>query len=56
MGFSILTDDEFLVMVADQEQLAELNEALLEMRQQGKIQIFDDGTADPLIVQLEQTN
>jgi hypothetical protein len=56
MGFSILTDNEFLQMVADQEQPAELNEALLEMRRQRKIQIFNDGSGDPLIIQLEQTN
>jgi hypothetical protein len=56
MGFSVLTDDEFLAMVADQEQPAELNQALLEMRHAGKIQIFNDGTGDPLIIQLEQTN
>ena len=56
MGFSILTDDEFLTMVAEQEQPAELNEALLEMRRQGKIQIFDDNSGDPLIIKLERTN
>lgn len=56
MGFAILTDDEFLAMVAEQEQPAELNEALLEMRRDGKIQIFNDGTGDPLIIQLERTN
>ena len=56
MGFSILTDDEFLAMVADQEQPAELNQALLEMRRNGKIQIFDDNSGDPLIIKLEQTN
>jgi hypothetical protein len=56
MNFSILTDKQFLAMVADQEQPAELNEALLEMRREGKIQIFDDGTSDPLIIQLERTN
>ena len=43
-------------MVAEQDQPAELNEALLEMRRQGTIQIFDDGTGDPLIVKAEQTN
>jgi hypothetical protein len=26
------------------------------MRREGRIQIFDDGSADPLIIKLEQTN
>ena len=56
MGFSILTDEQFLAMVASQEQPAELNRALLEMRRDGKIQIFDDNSGDPLIIKLEQTN
>jgi hypothetical protein len=56
MEFSILTDEQFLAMVAGQEQPEEFNQALLEMRREGRIQIFDDGSADPLIIKLEQTN
>jgi hypothetical protein len=55
-NFSILTDEQFLAMVADQDQPAELNQAMLELRRDGKIQIFDDGSDEPLIVKLEQTN
>ena len=50
MAFSILTDEDFLAMVADRDAPAELNDALLEMRREGKIQFFDDGSGDPLIV------
>jgi hypothetical protein len=56
MDFSILTDDEFLAMVADKGQPADLDEAMLELRREGRIQILNDGTGDPLIVKLEQTN
>jgi hypothetical protein len=56
MDFSILTDEQFLAMVADEDQPDELNQSLLEMRGEGKIQIFGDGTIDPLIIQLECTN
>ena len=56
MDFSVLTDQQFLAMVADQDQPDELNQSLLEMRREGKIQIFDDGTSDPLIIKLEHTN
>jgi hypothetical protein len=56
MQFSVLTDEEFLAMVADKDQLAELNEALLSMRRDGAIQIFDDGSGEPLLVVIEQTN
>jgi hypothetical protein len=56
MEFSILTDEQFLAMVADQDQPDELNQSLLEMRREGKIQIFGDNSGDPLIIKLEQTN
>ena len=54
--FSILTDEEFLSMVADKDAPEEFDKALLEMRREGRIQIFDDGSGEPLIVKLEQTN
>ena len=56
MPFAILTDKEFLSMVANKDAPEEFDMALLEMRREGRIQIFDDGTGDPLIVKLEQTN
>ena len=56
MPFAILTDDEFLAMVADRGQPEGLDEVILDLRHEGRIQIFDDGTGDPLIIKLEQTN
>ena len=56
MPFSILTDEEFLAMVADRGQPDEFNEALLELRREGQIQILDDASGDPLIIKVEQMN
>lgn len=56
MECSVLTDDEFLAAVADKGQLEEINEALLEIQREGRIQVFDDGSGDPLIIKLERTN
>ena len=56
MEFSILTDKEFLAAVADKDAPEEFDNALLELRREGRIQIFDDGSGEPLIVKLEQTN
>ncbi len=56
MQFAVLTDDEFLAMVADRGQPDEMNHALLAMRRDGAIQILDDGTGDPLIIKAEQMN
>ena len=56
MAYSILTDEQFLAMVADEGAPEELNDALLELRREGKVQIFDDGSKNPLIVKVEQTN
>jgi hypothetical protein len=55
-GFSILTDDEFLAMVAGKGHPDELNQAMLTLRREGRIQLFDDGSGDPLVVTLERTN
>ena len=52
----VMTDDEFLAAVADKGNPNELNQAMLELRREGKIQIFDDGSGDPLIVTVEHTN
>ncbi len=52
----VLTDDEFLAAVADKGNPDELNRAFLELRRQGKVQIFDDGSGDPIIVLVELTN
>jgi hypothetical protein len=52
----VMTDEEFLAAVADRHNPEELNNACLELRRQGRIQIFDDGSGDPLIVTIEQTN
>jgi hypothetical protein len=52
----VLTDDEFLAAVADKHNPEVLNRAFLELRREGRIQIFDDGSGDPLIVLIEQTN
>ena len=51
-----MTDDEFLAAVAGQGNPEELNLTFLELRRQGKIQIFDDGSGDPLLVMTEKTN
>jgi hypothetical protein len=56
MAFSVLTDEQFLAMVADRRQPDDLNQELLEMRREGRIQLFDDGSGDPLVIKLEQTN
>ncbi len=56
MAFRVLTDEEFLAMVADKGNPAELNEAMLALRREGRIQLFDDGTDDPLIITTERTN
>ena len=52
----ILSDNEFLAMVADRGNPDEMNRAILTLRREGRIQLFDDGSSDPLIVHLEQTN
>ena len=53
---SILSDEEFLAMVEDKGNPEELNEAILELRREGRIQLFDDGGDDPLIIATEKTN
>jgi hypothetical protein len=52
----ILSDNEFLTMVADRGNPEEMNRAILTLRQEGRLQLFDDGSGDPLVIQLEQTN
>ena len=52
----IMTDDEFLAAVADKGNPDEMNREFLELRRQGRIQIFDDGSGDPLLIVIEQTN
>ena len=49
----VLTDNEFLEKAS--EDWPEMNEALILLRQEGRIQIFDDG-GSPLIVLAEQLN
>jgi hypothetical protein len=56
MAFRVLTDEEFLAMVANKGNPAELNQAMLALRREGRIQLFDDGSDDPLIVTTERTN
>ncbi len=56
MAFRVLTDEQFLAMVASKGNPAELDEAMLALRREGRIQIFDDGTGDPLIVKTERLN
>jgi hypothetical protein len=51
-----MTDDEFLAAVADKGNPDDMNRAFLELWRQGRIQIFDDGSGDLLIVTVEQTN
>jgi len=51
-----MTDEEFLAAVAARNNPEELNQATLELRREGRIQIYDDGSGDPLIVTIEQTN
>lgn len=52
----ILSDNEFLAMVAKWNNPEEMNRAFLTLRQEGRIQLFDDGSGDPIIIQLEKTN
>lgn len=52
----VLSDEAFLRMVEPLGQPAEFNDALLELRREGRIQIYDDGSGDPYIVRIEQTN
>jgi len=56
MKSRVLTDEEFMVMVANKGNPDELNQAMLALRQEGRIQLFDDGSGDPLIVKTEQAN
>lgn len=56
MAFQVLTDEEFLASAAENGYPEELNETMLELRRGGQIQLFDDGTGDPLIVKIERTN
>ncbi len=43
-------------MVAGKDYSDEMNEVMIELRQEGKVQLFNDGSDDPLIIKLEQTN
>ena len=52
----ILTDEEFLAMVAGKGNPDEMNQAILELRREGRIQLFDDGNGDPLLITIQQTN
>ena len=52
----ILSDDEFLAMVAERGNPEEMNRAIIELRREGRIQLFDDGSGDPLVVRLHTTN
>jgi hypothetical protein len=54
-GLPVLSDEEFLWMVEPLGQPAELNDALLQLRREGRIQIYDDGSGDPYIVLIEKT-
>ncbi len=56
MAFRILTDEQFLAMVANKGNPAELDQAMLDLRREGRIQLFDDGSGDSLIVKTEQAN
>ncbi len=56
MAFRILSDEQFLAMVANKGNPAELNQAMLALRREGRIQLFDDGSDDPLIVTTERMN
>jgi hypothetical protein len=56
MKFRIVSDEEFLAMVADKGNPDELNQAMLALRREGRIQLFDDGSGDPLIVTMERVN
>ena len=56
MAFRVLTDEQFLAMVADKGNPAELDQAILTLRREGRIQLFDDGSGDPLVVKTEELN
>ena len=46
----ILSDDGFLAMVKDKGNPDEFNRAIIQLRREGRIQLFDDGSGDPLII------
>ena len=56
MAFRILTDEQFLAMVANKGNPAELDRAMPALCREGRIQLFDDGSGDPLIVKTERAN
>ncbi len=55
MALPIMTDEEFLAAVADKDYPQEFNQAMLELRREGLVQIFDD-FGEPLIVKPEWVN
>lgn len=54
-NMKILSDNEFVSMV-EKWGNSRLDQMFLELRKEGSIQLFDDNSGDPLIVQLEETN
>ena len=54
--FPVLSDEAFQRMVEPLGQPVEFNDALLQLRREGRIQIYDDGSGDPYIILTEQTN
>ena len=54
-NMKILSDNEFVSMV-EKWGNSRLDQMFLDMRREGSIQLFDDNSGDPLIVQLEETN
>ena len=54
-NMKILSDNEFVSMV-EKWGNSRLDQMFLELRKEGSIQLFDDNSGDPLIVQLQETN
>ena len=54
-NMKILSDNEFLTMF-EKFGNSRLDQMFLDLRKEGSIQLFDDNSGDPLIVQLEETN
>ncbi len=52
----VLSDEEFLRIVEPLGQPKEFNDALLQLRREGRIQIYNDGSGNPYIILISKTN
>ncbi len=52
----IMTDEEYCTAVAVEGNLDDLSRDIIDMRREGIVQIFDDGSGEPFIALMEHTN